>query len=212
MHDPKELDIRWHVPSQAEVEFAVELFESQAENALEALTSLTSGESDIKRDGTGKEWSDEVSRNLVLLRLVISGVSVLFDPLRIPGGALAEKEKKEDDVEMQDADEDEDEEDGVGRDEPMGEAQDDDVKPTYRYPAGYFFKSPEDPLYITVHELRDKLGDVLHKVHVFLTQSQEDDVPCFNALYTVRTLLRFTCTTNANHARGISFVVYGRWY
>lgn len=168
----------------------MELFKSQAENALEALTSLTSGESDIKRDGTGKEWSDEVSRNLVLLRLVISGVSILFDPLRIPAGTLVEKEKKEDDVEMQDAHEDED--DDVGHDEPMGEAQDDDVKPTYRYPAGYFFKDPEDPLYTTVHELRDKLGDVLHKVHVFLTQSQEDDVPCFNALYTVRTMFGFT--------------------
>lgn len=183
----------------------MELFKSQAENALEALTSLTSGDSDIKRDGTGKEWSDEVSRNLVLLRLVISGVSVLFDPLRVPGGTLAEKEKKEDDVEMQDVDGDED--DGAGNDEPMGEAQDDDVKPTYRYPAGYFFKNPEDPLYVTVHELRDKLGDVLHKVHVFLTQSQEDDVPCFNALYTVGRLFKFAFSTKANFALGISLLV-----
>lgn len=179
---------------------------------MEALTSLTSGESDVKRDGTGKEWSDEVSRNLVLLRLVISGVSVLFDPLRVPCGTLAEKEKREEDVEMEDADGEPN--DGPNSDEPMGEAQDDDVKPTYRYPAGYFFKSPEDPLYITVHELRDKLGEVLHKVHVFLTKSQEDDVPCFNALYTVKDFWLFivVCSFKTNFDLGLSLMVRGYWH
>lgn len=169
----------------------MELFRSQAENALEALASLTSGSSDIKSDGTGKEWSDEVSRNLVLLRLIISGISVLFDPQRIPGGTLVEKEKRDDDLEMKDIDGETEDTPGIevsgadGSDEPMGEAQDDDVKPTYRYPAGYFFNDPEDPLYVTVHTLRDKVGEILHSVHTFLTSSQEDDVPCFNALYTV---------------------------
>ncbi|KAL7276003.1 Proteasome activator BLM10 [Rhizina undulata] len=174
-YDCKDLTIKWHVPSKPEIEFAVQLFQTQAENALEALASLTSDTSEVKRDGTGKEWSDEVSRNLVLLRLIISGISVLFDPQRVPGGTLAEKENEDDDLEMGDPD---------IRDEPMGEAPDDDVKPTYRYPAGYFFKNKDDPLYVTVHELRDKIGEMLHQVHDFLTTKQEDDVACFNALYT----------------------------
>jgi proteasome activator subunit 4 len=191
VYDPKSLSIRWHNPSRKEVEFAVELFKSQAGNALEALASLTSESSDVKRDGTGKEWSDEVSRNLVLLRLIISGISVLFDPQRIPGGGLVEKEKRDDDLEMRDAEAETDPTGGIGipiidaGEEAMGEAQDDDVKPTYRYPAGYFFKDTSDPLYVIVHDLRDKVGEMLHTVHTFLTLKQEDDVACFNALYTV---------------------------
>lgn len=217
-YNPSELTIRWHIPSRKEVEFAVELFSSQAEDALEALTSLTSGSSDIKSDGTGKEWSDEVSRNLVLLRLIISGISVLFDPLRIPGGVLVEKTKKGDDADMEDVDGDAETTNGIdvsaidSSDEPMGEAQDDDVKPTYRYPAGYFFKDTEDPLYVLVHDLRDRVGGILHSVHVFLTSSQEDDVPCFNALYTV---LPYSHYPRALYflltAIGVPVVVYGCW-
>jgi proteasome activator subunit 4 len=94
----------------------------------------------------------------------------------------------------------------------MGEAQDDDVKPTYRYPAGYFFKDPEDPLYITVHNLRDKVGEILHSVHVFLTSSQEDDVPCFNALYTVWLSVYYPESfPPLLTAVGIPVLVYGCW-
>ena len=49
---------------------AVDLLKSQGDNALQQLRTLTSSSSSIKRDGVDKEWSDEVSRNLVLLRLL----------------------------------------------------------------------------------------------------------------------------------------------
>ena len=181
LEDPKNLKIKWHVPSRAEIDFAVKLFRSQAEGAVQALLLLTSDDSGVKRDGIGKEWSDEVSRNLVLLRLAISGVSVLFDPQYIPGGKLAVKEKRgeDEDVEMKE------DTDGDGDADIEIEAQDDDPRTTHRYPAGYAFEDAQDPLYIAIHELRARIGNTLHRVHTFLTSKQEDDVACFNALYTV---------------------------
>ena len=68
--DIKKLNIRWHTPKPEEVDFAVRLFETHVSNSMSALTALISSESPIKREGTGKDWSDEVSRNLVLLRLI----------------------------------------------------------------------------------------------------------------------------------------------
>jgi proteasome activator subunit 4 len=175
LEDPKDLRINWHVPSVPEVEFAVDLFSAQANAALEALTSLTSDDSGIKRDGIGKEWSDEVSKNLVLLRLATSGASALFDPQYIPGGTLAEYNFRDDDIETENDDLDGNEDEHAG----------DDITTTHRYPAGYAFGNTHDPLYITLHKLRDRIGEILHQVHSFLTTKQEDDVACFNALYTV---------------------------
>ena len=35
-----------------------------------------------------------------------------------------------------------------------------------------------------MHNFRRTVGETLHKVHQFLVKNQEDDVPCFNSLYT----------------------------
>ena len=77
---------RWHVPNRAEIEFALRLFKNQAGRAMTHLRALITGTSPIKRDGSGKDWSDEVSRNLVLIRLTLSGVSVLFDSKGVSAG------------------------------------------------------------------------------------------------------------------------------
>ena len=179
-----DLHIHWHVPRKEEIMFAVELFSSQGEAALRSLKSLTDGTSIIKRDGTGKAWSDEVSRNLVLLRLVLSGVSVLFDAKAVskqPGQTLGEPDA---DVEMTNANghapEEATEEDlSVG----LGDTEDEEVKPTFLYSAGYLLH-PEDSLYKEVHDLRERTGKLLHEVHQFLVEKQEDDVACFGPLYT----------------------------
>ncbi|KAL8903578.1 MAG: hypothetical protein Q9207_003829 [Kuettlingeria erythrocarpa] len=183
--DPQTLNIAWHVPSREEIEFAVELFKSQGESAVQQLTELTSGTSRIKRDGTGKEWSDEVSRNLVLVRLLLSGVSVLFDA----EAAAKETESAGNDavdIEMKSinghAPEEEQDQD---RDQDISviEAEENEKKPTYKYPAGYFLTAT-DPLYMELHHLREQAGELLHAVHEFLTQKQEDDIACFGPLYT----------------------------
>ncbi|KAI9678792.1 MAG: hypothetical protein M1817_005850 [Caeruleum heppii] len=180
---PSELTIKWHVPSRAEVEFAVELFQCQAESALSQLGRLTSDDSPVKRDGTGREWSDEVSRNLVLLRLILSGVSGLFDP-RLPLEEGATHSIANGDVDMADVNGDGEEAALDDVDANADDSEEDHIKSTIRYPAGYALPA-DDPLLSIVRQLRVKAGELLHKVHEFLTEKQEDDVSCFNALYTV---------------------------
>ena len=181
--DPQNLNIAWHVPSREEIQFAVELFKDQGESAVRQLTALTNGTSQIKRDGTGKEWSDEVSKNLVLLRLILSGVSVLFDAEASSSQSeTASHDGMDIDMSLTNghAPEEKDEEtSGL----PMEEVEENEVKPTYKYPAGHVL-SHDDPLFVEIHQLREQAGELLHAVHQFLVEKQEDDVACFSPLYT----------------------------
>jgi proteasome activator subunit 4 len=172
--DPHKLKIRWHTPSREEIDFAIKLFENQASTALRQLAALTGPDPPINRDGTGKDWSDEVSRNLVLLRLIVSGISVLFDP----------RHGQADDSPGSDNGSDPDAMDTEGTDDDagLGEAEDEEVKPTFQYEAGYPLTRGEKN-YQLIHDLRNQVGETLHMVHKFLIDKQEDDVPCFNALY-----------------------------
>ncbi|KAK2731633.1 hypothetical protein FQN57_003266 [Myotisia sp. PD_48] len=181
VQDFKSFTINWHVPQRDELEFAVELFTSQADNALEQLTLLTSDKSNIKRDGSGKDWSDEVTRNIVLLRLIIAGISALFDnkaasKCRYVGdllhpNALTTSHDTSIDAETRSSD-----------DSSLDGSDDSALRPSFTYPAGYPL-TDDDPLYLAIHSIREKVGTVLHIVHRFLVEKQEDDVSCFSALY-----------------------------
>ncbi|KAA8648713.1 proteasome activator BLM10 [Aspergillus tanneri] len=176
--DPNNLTVKWHVPTRGELEFAVELFQNQAQTALTRLTALIDDTSSVKRDGSGKDWSDEVIRNLVLLRLILSGISVLFDP------KAASKTKENgvngtsSDVDMVDAQDNSDE----SEDSSLDSSDESTTRETFTYPTGYPLQEDE-PMYNTIHEIRERAGWILHGVHRFLSDKQEDDVPCFSALY-----------------------------
>ena len=174
--DVKKLNVVWHSPNPEEVAFAVKLFETHANNSMNALVALISSESPIKREGTGKDWSDEVSRNLVLLRLIISGISVLFDVRhdQVSGSNDADSGN--------DSDPDAMDTEGIDDDAGLGEAADEEVKPTFQYESGYPL-GRDDEDYKLIHELRHRVGGILHNVHRFLIEKQPDDVPCFNSLY-----------------------------
>lgn len=173
--DPADIDIHWHVPNQRELAFAVRLFEAQGGRAIKALEELTADDSPVKRDGVGKDWSDEVSRNLVLLRLIISGMSRLF---RSDDGSVTpysfNDNKPADKMEL-----DFQNDESVDFTDPDEE----NLKRTFQYPTGYPLEKGS-PEYETAHKLRKITGETLHRVHEFLVKNQEDDVSCFNALYT----------------------------
>ncbi|KAF2089335.1 hypothetical protein K490DRAFT_37416 [Saccharata proteae CBS 121410] len=178
MADAQNICPKWHKPTAAGIEFAVELFVAQARSAMDSLNALTGDNPPVKRDGTGKEWSDEVSRNLVLLRLIISGVSVLFDAQY--AWPEEEKAQKTDaDVDMADAGLD-----TTGDDEDLGQAEDEETRPSFQYETGYPFpRDRSNAQYTLLHETRREVGHTLHRMHTFLVDRQEDDVPCFNSLY-----------------------------
>ena len=181
--DPQNINIKWHVPCKEEIDFATKLFKAQGESALHHLTALTDGSSSIKRDGTGKEWSDEVSRNLVLLRLLLSGVSLLFDSSTVDKQSSNKDTDMSDDADIVHTNGFLPEEQGDNPDSTVEDSEEDEVKPTFKYSVGYVLRE-DDTVYQEVHDLRRRAGELLHKVHRFLVEKQEDDVACFGPLYT----------------------------
>lgn len=178
--DPQNLDIQWHVPQPDELDFAVRIFEALGGRALKALNELISDTATTHRDGVGKEWSDEVSRHLVLLRLVLSGMSRLFrsDDATVTPYSFDRARTEDETTDTSTASEDA--ADGATN---LEEPDEDKVKRTFQYQTGYPL-SVGSPQYEAVHALRRTAGRTLHGVHQFLVKNQEDDVPCFNALYT----------------------------
>ncbi|KAI0973502.1 hypothetical protein F4678DRAFT_28817 [Xylaria arbuscula] len=180
---PADLTIRWHRPVMEEIQFAIELFESQTGSAMRRLEALMSDKPPVSRGGKNKEWSDETSRQLSQLRLVISGISTLFDPKRASGEANGHANftttNGNSDVVMQD-DVDDDE---AESDDPLAEGgEDDETKLQFKYQAGYLL-TPGTHMYDHIHNLRDDIGRLLSKTHSWLNAHQEDDVSCFTALY-----------------------------
>ena len=180
--DPWRLNIKWHYADDKEIDLAVRMFQEFAQIGLRRLEELTSDESPIKRDGSGKEWSDELSRFLVLLRLMLSGISALFDP-RIDIGDAPDTIPRIDGAAIDNDAISGDEEPDASADAEIGATEDEDVKPTFQYPTGYHL-IPGDPNYVLLHRLRTEIGEKLHRVHQFLCEKQQDDVTAFNALYT----------------------------
>ncbi|KAK6332706.1 hypothetical protein TWF696_002731 [Orbilia brochopaga] len=175
--EPHSLNIKWHVPTEREVEMAAQVFKRLSDNALGRLDLLINEDSSIKRDGVGKEWSDDVSRNLVLIRLLLSGIASLVD---VSGGRLPDSRNESQQENDASLDAIEGPFDDI--DDPMD--SDNGQQPSFSYPTGYFFRDTNDPLYQLIHTLRYRIGQTLHRVHVFLVNAQQDDVACFNALYT----------------------------
>lgn len=172
--DPNNLTIKWHLPSEDEVKFAVDLFESQVKIAIQRLTNLISDNPDVSRKGKNKEWSDEVSRHLSMLRLMVSGVATLFDPKKASG--LTDKDQ-DGDANMAEGDVSEEDE------SPLAEAAEDaETRPQFHYRDGYLLEKGS-PTFEHIHELREDIGFLLSKIHNFLYEFQEDDVACFTALY-----------------------------
>lgn len=180
---PSELTINWHLPTDAELEFAVELFESQVKTAIERLTNLTGPNPAVSRTGKNKEWSDEVSRNLSQLRLIISGMATLFDPKKA-SGQLDRGHDHDGDIPMNgDATNGDSGDDSSDEDSSLAEAaEDEETRPQFHYRAGYLLEK-NSPIYNQLHKLREDVGQLLSKMHGFLTEHQEDDVACFNSLY-----------------------------
>ncbi len=144
-----------------------------------------SDDTPVSWKGKNKEWSDEVSRALSQIRLVVSGVATLFDPRRASGDASdhvngsAGGDGGGDDT-MIDVDGDTlmDE-----NEDPLAEvADDEELKRQFVYPAGYLLDS-KSTLYARIHEVRENIGHLLSRTHGFLSAHQQDDVSCFTALY-----------------------------
>ena len=127
---------------------------------VEMLTSeMYYRTSSIKRDGSDKVWSDEVARNLVLVRLLLSGVAVIFDQKADIKSATDPESGNSTDIEMIEANgytpEDSSESSEIPE-QAAEESEEDEVKPTFKYPTGYSLKE-DHALYQEVHDLRARV-------------------------------------------------------
>lgn len=169
---PSELSVRWYCPSADEIKFATEIFESEVKTASQKILDLMGEKPPVSSSGKNKEWSDELSRSLNALRLIISGISTLFDPNQASG----ESNGTGPDVDGETLMEDED-------NNPLAElADDDELKRQFRYPAGYPPWRDSD-YYERLHKIREDVGRLLSQTHQYLNTHQQDDVACFTALY-----------------------------
>lgn len=189
---PSELTISWHTPSEEEIEFAVELFESQVKTAFNRLTNLISDNPSVSRKGKNKEWSDEVSRNLSQLRLILSGIASLFDPQN-PFETFKQNPNESD----------------INHSFLLaGTAEDEATRPLSQYQAGFILKRGSK-IFSHIHKLREDVGRLLSRIHIFLSVEQEDDVACFTALYqTYRTWITDVGNERSAHMLERSIKLY----
>ncbi|KAK9369687.1 hypothetical protein V1509DRAFT_561786 [Lipomyces kononenkoae] len=208
--DPtEELEVKWHVPDREQVEFAVEVFDRNVELCIQELQKLMS-----ESASSHKDWSEEVTRQLNYLRLLISAAAGLYDPKMVATAKPPATYKEANgDIEMKDAaaedsgrmvvssedsvntlatdddmesDEDDiDGEDGNADGDGDGDEESNPVKKLFTYPVGYFFNDTTDPLYIKVHDLHERIGWALHEVHDYLYTHQEDNVHSLKTLASV---------------------------
>ncbi|KAL1902106.1 Proteasome activator BLM10 [Ceratocystis pirilliformis] len=179
---PSDLVVDWHVPSDAEIEFAIKIFETQANTATKKISSLMGPDSPIPRTGKNKEWSDEVDRLLSQTLMVISGISTLFDPKRATEANVDSDAAAAADMDAHDHASEIDV--GEDEDDPLAEMDGDDGEPRlhFQYNFGYLLKRDSEA-YSKIHKIRDDLGRLLSRIHRFLTDNMEDDVSCFQTLY-----------------------------
>lgn len=192
---PSELTIKWYRPAQPEIQFATELFESQLNGAMAKLEALMSSDPPVSRKGKNKEWSDEFSRSLSQIRLVISGASALFNTGRasktmtgpLASSSSGDAMEVDTDTELlagKVSAKGVDNDTAIDEDvDPLAEiASDDQLQREVMYPYGYLLEAKSE-LFERIHVMRETIGYLLARTHVFLDKFQEDDVTCFTALY-----------------------------
>ncbi|KAG5356294.1 Proteasome activator BLM10 [Yarrowia sp. B02] len=206
--DPKSLEIKWYVPGEEEVGFAVQLFNEQVGISLDALNGVISRlNSGAETNGDGvTELSDFITRHVTYLRTSLAGISVLFDPCYDLAYSESSDDVSDDGMsESSDADADSAEPQDIEFElEPICDDADMfgdfvELKKLREYPSGYFFARDNeqsarmlgekacgsheaDSTYVNLHKTRLSIGHVLHNLHTSLLANRPTDISAFKAL------------------------------
>jgi proteasome activator subunit 4 len=151
--DPANLEIRWHMPSEAEKDFALEFLTAFLTPSLNRLYEIMSNESSQQ---SSHELTNELCRHLAVVRNCLMGSATMVAD---DGVTVADEE----DTIMQDFSKEEDEE----------ETEPAIVK---RLEVGYAFTDPTDTRTKKARSIRQTVGELIHKLSDFFKNKREDDV------------------------------------
>ncbi|CAG8548665.1 30916_t:CDS:10 [Gigaspora margarita] len=155
--DPENINVDWHVPSNPELDFAMEILEIFLLPALKRIQDLMdSGTDEEGKALSNREMTHEFCRRLSIVRNCLGGMTTLV----------------EDDGDIETSD--------------YKDCETEAVLPIKSIPVGYCFSDPNDPRRHTARKLRKELGEFLHKLVTYFRTKREDDVDSLKILLKVK--------------------------
>ncbi|RUO96683.1 hypothetical protein BC936DRAFT_141627 [Jimgerdemannia flammicorona] len=146
--NPKKLNIQWHVPSNAELDFALELLDAFFTTSVNRLKKLIAG---IDVPMSTKEMSNEFCRHLSVLRNFLLGTTTMV----ADDGEDIQAQRK---MEVE------------------GDEDSSAIHPVKQLCGAYCFTNPVDPRTHKARTIRRELGQFLHELVVYFRANREDDV------------------------------------
>ncbi|CAI2164709.1 4841_t:CDS:10 [Funneliformis geosporum] len=147
------INIDWHVPTDSELDFAMEIIDTFLKPTLKRIEDLMANGTD--EDGkvlSNRGMTHELCRWFSVVRNCLSGMTTLVED----DGDDDASEFKDEETEA--------------------------VKPIKSIPAGYCFLNPNDQRRQVARQLRKELGEFLHKLVNFFRKQREDDVESLKIL------------------------------
>ncbi|KAI9246724.1 hypothetical protein BDA99DRAFT_526780 [Phascolomyces articulosus] len=147
MVHPNDLHVDWHVPSQQEKEFAIELLETFLVPAMTHVREkIETGEKGQPADAYAE--TNDFCRHL----------SVIYRALRGSSSMCLDETPKE-----------------TPQNSPT-DVESSDIHEPPRLIAGYAFTDPADPLYIKAQKMRQEIGELINDALNFFLVKREDDL------------------------------------
>ncbi|KAG6837040.1 hypothetical protein H0H93_015903 [Arthromyces matolae] len=141
-----EFQLSWHSPNEDEIQFAIDLFKTLVEPAIDILEGL------IEDDTRDEIWRNDFCRHLSLVRNAFSGIPTLVQQEISP----------------------EDSREAVASSDILNEVSE-MIATITPIASGFCLTDSEDPRHRYISTLRDRFGVFLHKASVSLQQQGEEN-------------------------------------
>ncbi|RGB33631.1 hypothetical protein C1646_815894 [Rhizophagus diaphanus] len=150
---PENINIDWHVPTDPEIDFAMEIIDIFLKPTLSRIEDLMTNKTDENgKVLSNRELTHEFCRRFSVVRNCLSGMTTLVED----DGDDDISEFKDEETEA--------------------------VRPTKSLPAGYCFSDSNDPRRQGARKLRKELGEFLHRLVTYFRTQREDDVESLKIL------------------------------
>ncbi|KAF7723510.1 hypothetical protein EC973_001885 [Apophysomyces ossiformis] len=155
--NPEDLKIDWHVPSDAEKDFALEWLDTFLFPSMKRLRELMSKDPAVEKPTNSYELTNEFCRHLAVVRNCLIGSALMV---------------ADDGVEENASDKD-------GSD---GDEDTVSLNAARKLIAGYAFTDPDDPRTQKARDIRKMIGEFIHETAEYFKTHREDDVESIKIL------------------------------